>query len=53
MKKLLFLILIKKKKLIKFFIKKILNIFLFFIKKNNFTELTSIKEYKINFFSYD
>jgi hypothetical protein len=43
----------QKKKLIKFFIKKILNIFLFFIKKNNFTELTSIKEYKINFFSYD
>jgi len=42
-----------KNNLIKFFIKKILNIFLFFIKKNDFTELTCIKESKINFFSYD
>ena len=42
-----------KKNLIKFFIKKILNIFIFFMKKNDFTELTSIKECKINFFSYD
>ena len=43
----------QKKNLIKFFIKKILNIFIFFMKKNDFTELTSIKECKINFFSYD
>ena len=42
-----------KKNLIKFFIKKILNIFLFFVKKNNFTKLISIKESKINFFLYD
>ena len=42
-----------KKNLIKFFIKKILNIFIFFIKKNDFTERTCIKESKINFFSYD
>ena len=42
-----------KKNLIKFFIKKILNIFLFFIKKNDFTKLISIKESKINFFLYD
>jgi hypothetical protein len=42
-----------KKNLIKFFIKKILNIFIFFMKKNDFTELTCIKESKINFFSYD
>ena len=42
-----------KQNLIKFFIKKILNIFIFFMKKNDFTELTSIKECKINFFSYD
>jgi len=41
------------KNLIKFFIKKILNIFIFFTKKNEFTELTCIKESKINFFSYD
>ena len=43
----------QKKNLIKFFIKKILNIFIFFIKKNDFTERTCIKESKINFFSYD
>ncbi len=43
----------QKKNLIKFFIKKILNIFIFFMKKNDFTELTCIKECKINFFSYD
>ena len=43
----------QKKNLIKFFIKKILNIFIFFMKKNDFTELTYIKESKINFFSYD
>ena len=43
----------KKKNLIKFFINKILNIFIFFIKKNDFTEIISIKECKINFFSYD
>ena len=43
----------QKKNLIKFFIKKILNIFIFFMKKNDFTELISIKESKINFFSYD
>ena len=42
-----------KKNLIQFFIKKILDIFLFFVKKNNFTKLISIKESKINFFSYD
>jgi len=42
-----------KKNLIKFFIKKILNIFIFFMKKNDFTELICIKESKINFFSYD
>ena len=41
------------KNLINFFIKKILNIFIFFIKKNDFTERTCIKESKINFFSYD
>ena len=39
-----------KQNLIKFFIKKILNIFLFFTKKNDFTKLISIKESKINFF---
>lgn len=43
----------QKKNLIKFFIKKILNILLFFTKKNDFTKLISIKESKINFFSYD
>ena len=42
-----------KKNLIKFFIKKILNILLFFMKKNDFTELICIKESKINFLSYD
>ena len=42
-----------KKNLIKFFIKKILNIFIFFMKKNDFTELICIKESKINFLSYD
>ena len=42
-----------KQNLIKFFIKKILNIFLFFTKKNDFTKLISIKESKINFFLYD
>ena len=41
------------KNLIKFFIKKILNILLFFMKKNDFTELICIKESKINFLSYD
>ena len=40
-------------KLIRLFIKKILNKFLFFVKKNNFTKLISIKESKINFFTYD
>ena len=43
----------QKKNLIKFFIKKILNILLFFMKKNDFTELICIKESKINFLSYD
>ena len=42
-----------KQNLIRLFIKKILNIFLFFVKKNSFTELISIKESKINFFLYD
>ena len=42
-----------KQNLIRLFIKKILNIFLFFVKKNDFTELISIKESKINFFLYD
>ncbi len=42
-----------KENLIRLFIKKILNIFLFFIKKNDFTKLISIKESKINFFLYD
>ncbi len=42
-----------KQNLIKLYIKKILNIFIFFMKKNDFTELTCIKECKINFFSYD
>ena len=42
-----------KNNLIQFFIKKILNIFIFFMKKNDFTELICIKESKINFFSYD
>ena len=42
-----------KKNLIRLFIKKILNIFLFFVKKNDFTELISIKESKINFFTYN
>ena len=35
-----------KKNLIKFFIKKILNILIFFMKKNDFTELIYIKESK-------
>lgn len=39
--------------LIKLYIKKILNTFIFFYKKNDFTELVSIKESKINFFSYN
>ena len=39
-----------KQNLIRLFIKKILNIFLFFVKKSNFTKLISIKESKINFF---
>lgn len=43
----------KKQNLIGLFIKKILNIFLFFVKKNDFTELISIKESKIDFFSYN
>jgi len=38
---------------IKFILKKILNIFLFYAKKNDFTKLISIKESKINFFLYD
>jgi len=42
-----------KQNLIKLFIRKILNIVLFFIKKNDFTEIVSIKNSKINFFSYD
>ena len=42
-----------KQNLIKLYIKKILNTFTFFYKKNDFTELVSIKESKINFFSYD
>ena len=42
-----------KQNLIRLFIKKILNIFLFFLKKNDFTKLISIKESKINFFLYD
>ena len=42
-----------KNNLIKYFIKKILNIYILFMKKNDFTELTCIKESKINFFSYD
>jgi hypothetical protein len=43
----------EKQNLIKFYIKKFLNTFTFFYKKNDFTELVSIKESKINFFSYD
>ena len=39
--------------LIKLYIKKILNTFIFFYKKNDFTELVSIKESKISFFSYN
>ena len=39
--------------LIGLYIKKILNIFLFFKKKNDFTELISIKNNKIKFFSYE
>ena len=39
--------------LIRLFIKKILNLFLFFYKKNDFTKLISIKNKKINFFSYN
>ena len=42
-----------KQNLINLIVKKILNIFLFFFKKNDFTKLISIKESKINFFSYD
>ena len=42
-----------KQNLIALFIRKILNIFLFFKKKNDFTELISIKNSKIKFFSYD
>ena len=42
-----------KQNLIILFIKKILNILLFFVKKSDFTELISIKESKINFFSYN
>jgi len=42
-----------KQNFVKLFIKKILNIFLFFVKKNDFTEIISIKESKINFFLYD
>ena len=42
-----------KQNLIRLFIKKILGIFLFFLKKNDFTKLISIKESKINFFSYN
>ena len=42
-----------KQNLIRLFLKKILNIFLFFVKKNSFTKLISIKESKIIFFLYD
>ena len=42
-----------KQNLIALFIRKILNIVLFFIKKNDFTELISIKNSKIKFFLYD
>ncbi len=38
---------------IKLYTKKFLNTLLFFYKKNDFTELISIKESKINFFSYN
>ncbi len=38
--------------LLKLYIKKFLNTLLFFYKKNDFTKLVSIKESKINFFSY-
>ncbi len=43
----------QKQNLIRLYIKKILNTFIFFYKKNNFTKLVSIKESKINFLSYD
>ena len=39
--------------LIKLYIKKILNTLLFFYKQNNFSEIVSIKESKINFFQYN
>ena len=38
--------------LLKIYIKKIFNTFLFFYKRNDFTELVSIKESRINFFIY-
>lgn len=43
----------QKQNFIKLYTKKILNLFTFFYKKNNFTELISIKESKINFFTYN
>ena len=42
-----------KQNLIRLNIKKILNMFLFFVKKNDFTKVISIKESKINFFTYN
>jgi hypothetical protein len=42
-----------KQNLINLYTKKILNALLFFYKKNDFTEIISIKESKINFFSYN
>ena len=41
-----------KENLIKFINNKILNTILFFVKKNEFTKLISLKESKINFFTY-
>jgi len=35
------------------YVKKILNIFTFYYKQNNFTKLVSVKKNKINFFSYN
>lgn len=43
----------QKQNLINFFIKKIINIFFFFIRTNDFNELICVKESKINFFSYN
>lgn len=39
--------------IIKLYTKKILNMLIFFYKKNDFTKVISIKESKINFFSFD